>query len=400
MKTDSEILQEKFDEAHASNKRMADFDLEGRTWHIDQTIYYRLGTNSRRYRLFNGTIIIQGNIDGIAPDPSLQGMKIDGSSDANNASKYLCRFDIDRVVFRGGRNAVIQAAQRGSVISNCAFELCGRGVLGVWAQQCKIENTQFQFNVVEDFCYRSGVSDGTLMNEWGVLYEPNNDRWFSNSTSSNSQSNRSGTKDCWHYGRPFQICQARIQGSDGFTMENPIFEGSAPEYCIYADSRGSTTVRTINIIRAHIETGDNETKALMYVKNFPNTYISQLYSQIHDVPVLEFEGNIGQVYFDNLTYIPWSARSFKSQASIKWVFNQPAQGAENPATRNVWDGTVPKNISYLEGNDISAIGSRGISLMARPAYKTGQEGIIISDNAVQVRHPSIIHDKKVKLYPQ
>lgn len=356
-------LQMLFDEIGAD--RTPTIDLNGEIVNLQETVYYRPHQNSQRFKLQNGRIHGADNsFDLIAPDPKLKGMSIAYGGDDSNVITYLHKFDVDNVVFRKGRNQLVLVAQRGSRITNCAFENSVRSILAVFVQHGVVDNCQFQFQDVEAIAIRTGVSDGTLMNEWGVEPDENNGDWFSNANTSNSQSNRFTVRDSWFFGKPEQICQIRVQGSDGVTLENTIHEGAPSQYAIYADSRNSTTTHTINIIRPHIEQGnENVTKSLIYNRGYKNLFIDKLYSQIPGVRVVTVsdDTNIGQVVMDNLEFIPWDNGSFKSDNQIKWIFREPIQDIQN-VTWARWDGETPKEIFYQRGVDIYALGTQGISL--------------------------------------
>jgi len=337
-------------------------DGEDATIKTTETVYYPIGTGAPEIKLQNLRIFAEGDHDILAPDPKLKGMAIAYGSDDNNAIKYLHKFDCERVWFKGGRNQLVLAVQRGSVIRNCNFLQGVRGVLAVFVQHGIIDNCRFQFHDVESAAIRTGVSDGTLMDEWGVTPDENNGDWFSNATTSNSQSNRFTVRDSWFFSKPGQITQVRVQGSDGVTLYNNIHEGAPAKWAIYADSRNSTTTHTINIEKPHIEQGGAATESLIYTREYKNVYIDKLYSQIPGVKVLHVDGNIGQVVMDNLEFIPWDNESFYSHPQVKWIFREPVQDISNAASWDRWEGSMPKEVFYQRDVDIYSLGTQGISL--------------------------------------
>lgn len=377
--SDADVVQYIYDEIQQRGRRQNVIEFDGYTLNFDTTVTMPLLTNSARIHHKGEGALIKGNpdYDIFVENPNLKGMYIGYSDDDNNATKYLMQVTFDKFVFRRGKTAIRLVAQRNSLITDCAFELVSRGVMGIWCQNCWIENSEFMFPKIEDYVWRSAVSDQTLMAEQGLNYDPANDKYFSNANTSNSQSNRSGGRNNWHFGQAGQFTQIRIQASDGCQSVNDVFEGQSPRYDVYLDSRNSTTTHSYSLITPHFENGSSNTEALIYSREFKTLYTDRLYAQIKDVKIIKTVGNIGQVILDNLVYIPWSKNSFESHPQIKYVISNSAQPIVNAANWNRWEGPMVKEVYWQRGVDQYSLGTQGIALRSRTKINgKNQESVI------------------------
>lgn len=387
-RTDSQAFQAMFDDV--GGDRTPIYLLEGGRFNLNEPVYYQK-QNSRQGKIVgDGAIVnIADNVDGIIEHPSIKDMRV-GTNDQNNIIANFDKLDVDHVIFRGGKTQLRLVGQRGSLITNCTFEQSERAISIIFGMHCVVRDCRFMFQDLEAIVLRSGVSDETLMTDWGFAGDPANGQYFLNASTANSQCNRSVVENCWFFGKPGQKCMIRVQASDGIKIINPILEGVLPKFPIYADSRNSTVTHTINIHEPHIEGPGDDVESLIYIREFPYVYISKLFSQVHDTQVLAYEGNLGKIYMDNMMYIPWDTNTFKSHSNVRWVFNQPEQQTTDAARNSVWEGGVPRSVLYYRDNEIVNIGSDQVKFMSRPAYRNDEEGITIGDNAIVLDHPSLI----------
>jgi hypothetical protein len=391
-RTDTEALQAMFDEAPIGKPR-AIYNLENRTIRLNEAVHYRYDIGTNIHLLKNGRIIQENdNADIIVPDTRIKGMHIGGSSDPNNVITHIGKFDVENVWFEGGRNQLVLAAQRNSIITNSKFRNGVRGILGIFCQQCVVRECNIEFHAVEGIVWRSGSSDGQLMAEWspyGVVYDENNGKWFTNSNLSNSSSNRCLIENTWFFSKPDQICLTRVQVSDGTIHRNNIYEGAPALYCIYNDSKYSTTCHSISIENPHLEQGNpNITKALIYNEGTKGLHITGLFSQIEDVTIVEFQSNHGgQMIMDEMSWIPWTNESFKfNKDNIKAVFNHPLQNGVN-FTNAKWSNVVPKDLFYSTGTNMFGVGQDGLGFRSKywRKGKIEESFIIFERNQLKVR---------------
>ena len=338
---------------------------------------------NRQARVIGSMAIIDvlQNHDGIVPHPSVRGLSVSLGVTGGSIVNTIERWDWDGLVFTGGRNQLQLVAQYGSRITNCQFLHGKRGIHAIFCLQPVIESCKFQFQDVEGVCLRTGVSDLTLLTEWGVGDEDDN-IWFSNPTTTNSQSNRAVINHCRFFGKNAQKCFVRVQGSDGVVINNPVFEGGAPDYCVYADSRNSNTVRDIEINRPHVEISHNNAVSIFYFRAFQKAIVRSMYSQVaHTTHITEED--CGQIYMDNLNFMRWDSDTFNGGDKCEWYFHNPQAGYVNFAASKIWANGLPDYLRVDNAQGVFNLGKKGGKFVAR--IGSDETSLRIAKNIVDVR---------------
>lgn len=396
-KTDSENLQAMFDFPSKFDKRVT-FNLEGRHFMLDTTVYYHkvseritliLGDNARIEAPKGSTF------DLIAPDVGFGFIASDGSN-PNDIASYMDQIMVRDIRFSNGRNQLIIAGSLQSSIKNCQFWRAHRGILNVFGLQTIVEECRFQNQIVEGVVFRSGMSDLNFLNNNGAPSSKIDGQYFTNATGSNSQSNRSVIRDCRFYGGSGQISCVRVSASDGIMIDNCIFEGNATRYSVHNDNRGSTTTKSITILRPHLEHGHpSATKALIYNRGC-NLIVDQMYQQYGDVVMIHSDG--GSVELNNIRWWKPGPNTLISN-SCDWYIEAEADTSipflSDPET---WGGSIPLLVKLKSKTSEYYIGrtgggtflSRGGSGIALGSYNQ-ESGFIDFSNAKNTSS-QMIHD--------
>lgn len=317
---------------------------EGATYYLTTTIQY-VKSNDR-------TTLIEGNNavlkmvgeenDILNPsqfynqDRELQTLK--GSS-VGDALIAMDRLHIKELRFEGGNTQLRMAATFLSIIENCHFVAGQRAIDGIFALQTQISNCWINNYRQEGILLRSGEGD-TITGE---------DKFFSNATGSNSQSNISTISNCRLFANKPVGYGIRAYSSSNITVENTVIEGAVHKHAVHLDSRGSTTVSGQYMRNLHIEFGGDPefVESIFYVRGGTNIHLERIYSQFGGC-VQAHVKDAGQVFIEEWSYVPTDTKAFKAENGRwyfknNWSLNAEAIGAKDPETGEslFWEGEPP-----------------------------------------------------------
>jgi len=397
--SDSEILQNLMDDW--GDRRTPQIYTEGINLHLTQTVY-RPKKSAREVTWHgDGSIItIANGMDGIVPHPSLWDKQIGYSSGDDNLITFFDEMNLNNLIFRGGRIQFMSAAERQPVYNKVTFESGAIGLFAAFVMLGRTIDCKFQFHDRAGIWTRGGVSTLFQVNHMGAEPIPEYDgKLWSNATSTNSCSNGFEHVNPWVFSKPGQIAGVVTLHTDKNTYITPTIEGAPAKYGIYADSGNSPTANSLNVIRPHIEQGDpSVTEALIYSREYRSTNLNGVISHIDDLKLLHVEGNVGQVVFDELSYIPWNNGIFYSDPQIKWIFQNPTQGVSNAANWNRWEGTVPKEIFFNRGVDMYSLGSQGIALRSRTKINGRDQSSVFRVHGHTINQAGVNYLQRAKKY--
>jgi hypothetical protein len=312
-KDDAPAFQRMFD-AIPNNSRRVVIELQPGTYSIASTVTYPKYNDRTTFIYGKGAVLhaVGSDYDILTPGKywngtdlkSIHGVTVEDALFAND------RIVIEDVRFENGRTQLRIVSSYLSVISRCQFVGGYRGFDGVFALQTSIENCWFNSFIYEGILLRSGQGDP--MTE--------EDKYFSDATGSNSQSNISTISNCRIFANKPGRIGIRAYASSNLTVENTVIEGAAYKYAVHLDGRRSTTVVGATLRNIHLEFVGDETitEALIYARAMGTIFAEGIYSQFGRC--IQLHANAcRRIYVREWPYYPGGG--FKAEGGGYWFFD-------------------------------------------------------------------------------